>query len=81
MKAAIFLPFLIYLPCLVLIARQLHRAPEGFEDEKGFHYGYPSPRFTFKQLDAGPASQLSIYFAECNGVFDLASLVENTNFT
>jgi hypothetical protein len=36
MKAAIFLTFLT---CLVLIARQLHRAPEGFEDEKGFHYG------------------------------------------
>jgi hypothetical protein len=39
MKAAISLTFLICLPCLVLIARQLHRAPEGFEDEKGFHYG------------------------------------------
>jgi hypothetical protein len=39
MKAAISLTFLICLACLVLIARQLHRAPEGFEDEKGFHYG------------------------------------------
>jgi hypothetical protein len=39
MKAAICLTFLICLSCLVLIARQLHRAPEGFEDEKGFHYG------------------------------------------
>jgi hypothetical protein len=39
MKAAICLTFLISLSCLVLIARQLHRAPEGFEDEKGFHYG------------------------------------------
>jgi hypothetical protein len=39
MKAAICLIFLICLPCLVLIARQLHRAPEGFQDEKGFHYG------------------------------------------
>jgi len=37
--------FLICLPCLVLIARQLHRAPEGFEDEKGFHYGIPEPAF------------------------------------
>jgi hypothetical protein len=36
MKVAIFLTFLT---CLFLIARQLHRAPEGFEDEKGFHYG------------------------------------------
>jgi len=39
MKAAIFLTFLICLSCLALIARQLDRAPEGFEDEKGFHYG------------------------------------------
>lgn len=39
MKAPICLTFLISLSCLVLIARQLHRAPEGFEDEKGFHYG------------------------------------------
>ena len=39
MKAAICLTFLTGLSCLVLIARQLHRAPEGFEDEKGFHYG------------------------------------------
>jgi hypothetical protein len=39
MKAAIYLTFLICLPCLVLIASQLRRAPEGFEDEKGFHYG------------------------------------------
>jgi len=39
MKAAICLTFLISLSCLVLIARQLHRAQEGFEDEKGFHYG------------------------------------------
>jgi hypothetical protein len=39
MKAAVCLTFLICLSCLVLIARQLHRAPEGFEDEKGFHYG------------------------------------------
>jgi len=39
MKAAICLTFLICLSCLVLIAKQLHRAPEGFEDEKGFHYG------------------------------------------
>jgi hypothetical protein len=38
MKAAICLTFLTGLSCLVLIARQLHRAPEGFEDEKGFHY-------------------------------------------
>jgi hypothetical protein len=38
MKAAICLTFLC-LSCLVLIARQLHRAPEEFEDEKGFHYG------------------------------------------
>jgi hypothetical protein len=39
MKAAICLTFLICLPCLVLITRKLHRAPEGFEDGKGFHYG------------------------------------------
>ena len=39
MKAAICLTFLIGLSSLVLIARQLHRAAEGFEDEKGFHYG------------------------------------------
>jgi hypothetical protein len=45
MKAAIFLTFVICLSCLVLIARQLHRAPEGFEDEKGFHYGIPEPAF------------------------------------
>jgi hypothetical protein len=39
MKAALCLTFLICFSCLVLIAKQLHRAPEGFEDEKGFHYG------------------------------------------
>jgi ABC-type Fe3+ transport system permease subunit len=44
MKAAICLTFLICLSCLVLIAKQLHRAPEGFEDEKGFHYGVPEYR-------------------------------------
>jgi hypothetical protein len=39
MKAAICLTFLICLSCLALIAKQPHRAPEGFEDEKAFIMG------------------------------------------